>query len=263
MPKSKSKKASPKHFPSKPYMRALHTAPPTAAPPTAAWSTTDDELLLTSKTSGKKWVEISPLFPGKTSNACRKRHARLVTNAQLEWNAEREKDLAMEFANAKVAFFKSLAGNLGLEWQQVEKKCVEMGFRALLEKGKKCSPTAPPPPHSRTHNPQSNRKRRVTDDTGEDSPATENTQSPAPAAAAVPVPAPVRPRAKRIGKPPKTKKPPAAAAAAVGGGGGGRGEIVVEVPVGMELEVREDPADAGDELEDDDEEKKRLDTTLE
>ena len=121
MPKSKPKKASPKHFPSKPYMRALHSAPPTT-PPTAAWSTTDDELLLTSKTSGKKWVEISPLFPGKTSNACRKRHARLVTNAQLEWNAEREKDLAMEFVSAKVGFFKSLAGNLGLEWQQVEKK---------------------------------------------------------------------------------------------------------------------------------------------
>ncbi|PWW77096.1 hypothetical protein C7212DRAFT_343430 [Tuber magnatum] len=200
MPKSKTKRLSPKHFPSKPYMRALHTATPTVTPPTAAWSTTDDELLLTSKTSGKKWVEISPLFPGKTSNACRKRHARLVTNAQLEWNAEREKDLAMEFASAKVAFFKSLAGNLGLEWQQVEKKvffpsflllsflltiesrngnlldqCVEMGFRALLEKGKKCSPTAPPPPpHSRTLNPQSDRKRRVTDDTGEDSPSTEN-----------------------------------------------------------------------------------------
>lgn len=67
-------------------------------------------------------MEISPLFPGKTSNACRKRHARLVTNAQLEWNAEREKDLAMEFVSAKVGFFKSLAGNLGLEWQQVEKK---------------------------------------------------------------------------------------------------------------------------------------------
>ncbi|RPB04759.1 hypothetical protein L873DRAFT_1798541 [Choiromyces venosus 120613-1] len=107
-------------------MRALHSVPP-STPPTAAWSTADDELLLTSKTSGKKWVEISPLFPGKTSNACRKRHARLVTNAQLEWNAEREKDLAMEFVSAKVGFFKSLAGNLGLEWQQVEKK-VQLSF---------------------------------------------------------------------------------------------------------------------------------------
>ena len=74
-------------------------------------------------------MEISPLFPGKTSNACRKRHARLVTNAQLEWNAEREKDLAMEFVSAKVGFFKSLAGNLGLEWQQVEKK---VGFLYFL-----------------------------------------------------------------------------------------------------------------------------------
>lgn len=127
MPKSKPKRhdkerpATTKHFPSKPYMRALRDHSPTTVP-LAAWSTSDDELLLTSKTAGKKWVDICPLFPGKTSNACRKRHARLVTNAQLEWNDEREKDLAMEFVSAKVGFFKALARNLGLEWQQVEKK---------------------------------------------------------------------------------------------------------------------------------------------
>ncbi|KAG0134490.1 hypothetical protein HOY82DRAFT_636228 [Tuber indicum] len=251
MPKSKPKKASPKHFPSKPYMRALHTAPPTT-PPTAAWSTTDDELLLTSKTSGKKWVEISPLFPGKTSNACRKRHARLVTNAQLEWNAEREKDLAMEFVSAKVGFFKSLAGNLGLEWQQVEKKCVEMGFRALLEKGKKCSPGGAPP--TRMYNSQTDTKRKTTEDPGEESRGSENVE-PSPPPAAV-----VRLRPKRNARAAKTKKP------AGGGGGEGGGEVGavgVEVPVGMELEVREDPADAGDELEDDDEEKKKVDIAQE
>lgn len=74
------------------------------------------------KLSGKKWVEISPLFPGKTSNACRKRHARLVTHAQVEWDEFKERDLAVEFVNAKVGFFKMIAGNLKLEWRQVEKK---------------------------------------------------------------------------------------------------------------------------------------------
>lgn len=129
MPKSETPKDRAKtvknitssHFPSKPYMRALHAQSHTSVP-TAAWSTVDDELLLRTKSLGKKWVEISPLFPGKTSNACRKRHARLVTHAQVEWDEFKERDLAVEFVNAKVGFFKMIAGNLKLEWRQVEKK---------------------------------------------------------------------------------------------------------------------------------------------
>lgn len=109
------------HFPSKPYMRTLHDQSPTSAP-IAAWSASDDQLLLLMKSSGKKWVEISSLFPGKTSNACRKRHARLVTHAQVEWDEFKERDLAVEFVNAKVGFFKVIAGNLKMEWRQVEKK---------------------------------------------------------------------------------------------------------------------------------------------
>lgn len=116
-----TKKTTSSHFPSKPYMRALRAQSPTSVP-TAAWSTTDDELLLRTKASGKKWVEISPMFQGKTSNACRKRHARLVTHAQIEWDEFKERDLAVEFVNAKVGFFKMIAGNLKLEWRQVEKK---------------------------------------------------------------------------------------------------------------------------------------------
>ncbi|KAL0633290.1 hypothetical protein Q9L58_007795 [Maublancomyces gigas] len=115
------KSATSPYFPSKPYMRTLRDQSPTSAP-IAAWSASDDELLLRMKSSGKKWIEISPLFPGKTSNACRKRHARLVTHAQVEWDELKERDLAVEFVNAKVGFFKMIAGNLKLEWRQVEKK---------------------------------------------------------------------------------------------------------------------------------------------
>lgn len=130
MPKSESIKVktkravrqiTPPHIPSKPYMRALRDQSPTSVP-AAAWSMADDELLLRMKSSGKRWIEISPLFPGKTSNACRKRHARLVTHAKVEWDEFKERDLAVEFVNAKVGFFKMIAGNLKLEWRQVEKK---------------------------------------------------------------------------------------------------------------------------------------------
>jgi hypothetical protein len=106
-------------------MRGIASTPNTSAsalPPAVAWSAADDELLLSSKSLGKKWVEISPLFEGKTSNACRKRHARLVTHTQVEWDEFKERDLAVEFVNAKVNFFKTIAGNMKLEWRQVEKK---------------------------------------------------------------------------------------------------------------------------------------------
>jgi len=130
-----------------------------------------------------------------------------------------------------------------------------MGFRALLEKGKKCSPGGPPP--ARIHSPQVDAKRKTTDGPGEESPGSENIQpSPPPAAAAAAAP---RLKSKRNGRTARSGKP-------TGGGGGGGGEfgvtglrgieLGVEVPVGMELEVREDATDAGDELEDDEEEKK-------
>jgi len=129
-----------------------------------------------------------------------------------------------------------------------------MGFRALLEKGKKCSPGGAPP--ARIYSPQVDVKRKTTDEPGEESPESENTQpSPPPAAAA----AAPRPKTKRNGRTARSGKP-------VGGGGGDEFGVVVvglrgaelgaEVPVGMELEARDDPTDAGDELEDDDEEKK-------
>ena len=128
-----------------------------------------------------------------------------------------------------------------------------MGFRALLEKGKKCSPGGPPP--ARIHSPQVDAKRKKTDGPREESPGSGEDIQPSPPPPETTAAAP-RPKAKRNGRTTRSGKP-------AGGGGGEFGvaglrgiELGVEVPVGMELEVREDATDAGDELEDDDEEKK-------
>jgi len=130
-----------------------------------------------------------------------------------------------------------------------------MGFRALLEKGKKCAPGGPPP--ARIYSSQVDSKRKAMDDPSEESPGSEIIQpSPQPSVVVA------RPKVKRNGRAAKSKK---SAGGGSGGGGGGGGEIRVvglkgtefeaEVPMGMEIEVREDPADAEDELEDDEEEK--------
>ncbi|KAL7276963.1 hypothetical protein RUND412_000057 [Rhizina undulata] len=132
----KKPKPPPSSFPSKPYMRGARDKSPTSIL-TAAWNSSDDERLLNLKASGKSWAEMMTVFQGKSSNACRKRHARLVANKRLVWNEDMERELAAEFVNAKVGLWRALGSNLGLEWQQVEKKCVEMGLQTLLEKGRK------------------------------------------------------------------------------------------------------------------------------
>lgn len=61
-------------------------------------------------------------FPGKTANACRKRHARLVANKHVEWTEGMEKDLAREFRQRRVPLMKEVGRAVGLEWQVAERK---------------------------------------------------------------------------------------------------------------------------------------------
>lgn len=123
-----------------------------------------------------------------------------------------------------------------------------MGFRALLEKGKKCAPGGPPP--ARIYSSQVDTKRRAIDDPSEESPGSEFVQpSPQPSVVVA------RPKLKRNGRAARSKKPAGGIRDEIRVAGLKGTEFEVEVPVGMGLEVREDPADAEDELEDDEEEK--------
>lgn len=123
-----------------------------------------------------------------------------------------------------------------------------MGFRALLEKGKKCAPGGPPP--ARIYSSQVDTKRRAMDDPSEESPGSEIVQpSPQPSVVVA------RPKLKRNGRAAKSKKPVGGIRDEIRVAGLKGAEFEAEVPVGMGLEVREDPADAEDELEDDEEEK--------
>ena len=83
-PAAKMPRRSPR-FPSSEYHRTPSTAAlgleetPKSKGQSAEWSSEDDELLMWARLEGLNWQPIASLyFPNKTSNACRKRHERLM-----------------------------------------------------------------------------------------------------------------------------------------------------------------------------------------
>lgn len=90
----------------------------------AIWSAADDEILLQARASGLNWGPISTRhFPGKTPNACRKRHERLIEKRQGEdWDSARLERLAQEYASVRREMWEPLAARLGIKWTHVEAK---------------------------------------------------------------------------------------------------------------------------------------------
>lgn len=92
--------------------------------PSAAWTTEDDTQLMQLRTQGMNWGPISTNFPGKTSNACRKRHERLMEKKNAEsWDdSTRIEHLSRAYLQVREQMWKILAETLGEKWQTVETK---------------------------------------------------------------------------------------------------------------------------------------------
>ncbi|TKA32346.1 hypothetical protein B0A50_01452 [Salinomyces thailandicus] len=99
----------------------------------AIWSAADDEILLQARASGLNWQPISNRhFPNKTSNACRKRHERLIERRHVEdWDAQKLELLAQEYLICRKEMWEALASRVGERWAVVEAKCMEKGIKAL------------------------------------------------------------------------------------------------------------------------------------
>lgn len=107
---------------------ALPTPYPTASSSgqrsAAIWSAADDEILLQARASGLNWQPIaSRHFPNKTSNACRKRHERLIERRHVEdWDAQKLELLAQEYVAVRKEMWEFLASRVGERWSVVEAK---------------------------------------------------------------------------------------------------------------------------------------------
>lgn len=88
-----------------------------------AWPERNDDVLMQARQRGLNWQPIaSQYFPGKTANACRKRHERLMEkrNHAEDWEGVKLESLAASYNDVREQMWKILADILGEKWQIIE-----------------------------------------------------------------------------------------------------------------------------------------------
>ncbi|CAK7268600.1 hypothetical protein SEPCBS119000_003143 [Sporothrix epigloea] len=118
---------------------AMPTLPSTSASSTprplsnGAWRPQDDDALLQARSRGENWAQIQAHFPGKTPNACRKRHERLVErrNASNNVDACKMAQIAREYMQMRRDLWQPLALRTGEKWTVVEARCMGAGLKNL------------------------------------------------------------------------------------------------------------------------------------
>ena len=96
--------------------------PPQHRPSSGAWNQDDDRTLLALRAMGKNWNQIQrEAFPGKTGNACRKRHERLMERrGQNEFDNRKLERLCKEYMSMRKEIWQPLASRCGEKWNVVE-----------------------------------------------------------------------------------------------------------------------------------------------
>lgn len=89
-----------------------------------AWSKEDDDTLMSARASGLNWSQIQlKYFSGKSPNACRKRHERLIEQKTADnWNKSDFERLSMEYIRLRKEIWAPLAAQMGEKWNVVEQK---------------------------------------------------------------------------------------------------------------------------------------------
>ena len=109
-------------------MASHHTSPHTSTsdrPAAQSWTPENDERLMRARQQGLNWQPIaSKYFPDKTSNACRKRHERLMEkrNNADNWDGVKMDKLSKAYLELREQMWKILADKVGEKWQSVEAK---------------------------------------------------------------------------------------------------------------------------------------------
>jgi hypothetical protein len=100
-----------------------HPSPSPQLAQNGPWTTEEDEILCDCRTRGFGWAQIQEKhFPGKSANACRKRHERLMTKRRsTDWDESRLQNLAVNYRQMREQIWGPLADKLGEKWEHVEK----------------------------------------------------------------------------------------------------------------------------------------------
>ncbi|KAK4141331.1 uncharacterized protein C8A04DRAFT_14168 [Dichotomopilus funicola] len=98
-----------------------------------AWNQEEDRTLLTLRAMGKNWNQIQrEAFPGKTGNACRKRHERLMERrGQNDFDNRKLERLCKEYMSMRKEIWQPLASRCGEKWNVVEMQCMSNGLKNI------------------------------------------------------------------------------------------------------------------------------------
>ncbi|KAK5662166.1 hypothetical protein OQA88_8071 [Cercophora sp. LCS_1] len=98
-----------------------------------AWNQEDDRNLLALRAQGKNWNQIQrEAFPGKTGNACRKRHERLMERrGQNDFDNRKLERLSKEYMSMRKEIWQPLAHRCGEKWNVVEAQCMSNGLKNI------------------------------------------------------------------------------------------------------------------------------------
>ncbi|KXX81077.1 hypothetical protein MMYC01_202771 [Madurella mycetomatis] len=98
-----------------------------------AWNQEDDRTLLALRAMGKNWNQIQrEAFPGKTGNACRKRHERLMERrGQNDFDNRKLERLCKEYMSMRKEIWQPLASRCGEKWNVVEMQCMSNGLKNI------------------------------------------------------------------------------------------------------------------------------------
>ncbi|KAK4197384.1 hypothetical protein QBC40DRAFT_105808 [Triangularia verruculosa] len=98
-----------------------------------AWNQEDDRTLLGLRAMGKNWNQIQrEAFPGKTGNACRKRHERLMERrGQNDFDNRKLERLCKEYMSMRKEIWQPLAARCGEKWNVVEMQCMSNGLKNI------------------------------------------------------------------------------------------------------------------------------------
>lgn len=124
------------HYTSQPMMTYMQPVRPPSLPApqmqrgslprpgqSGPWTADEDAILLEERSRGSAWDEIhNRHFPGKSGNACRKRHERLLTKARdTNWTDARINSLLVVYSRHREQMWTTIADEVGERWEEVEK----------------------------------------------------------------------------------------------------------------------------------------------
>ena len=120
-----------------------------------AWNQEDDRTLLQLRAMGKNWNQIQrEAFPGKTGNACRKRHERLMERrGQNDFDNRKLERLCKEYMSMRKEIWQPLASRCGEKWNVVEMQVCSLPRLCKHKPSLTHCPTSACPTASKTSSP--------------------------------------------------------------------------------------------------------------